>query len=51
MVQYDKLVVNKLLDVYENSLLSIGQNKRNVKIEFRLTKTVLPEYFDESSFL
>lgn len=51
MAQYDKLVVNKLLDAYENSLLSIGQNKRKVKIELRLTKTVLPEYFDESSFL
>ncbi len=51
MVQYDKQVINKLLDTYENSLLSIGKNKRNVKIEFRFTKTVLPEYFDESSFV
>lgn len=51
MVQYDKQVINKLLDTYENSLLSIGKNKRNVKIEFRFTKAVLPEYFDESSFV
>ena len=51
MVQYDKQVINKLLDIYENSLLSIGKNKRNVKIEFRFTKTSLPEYFDESSFV
>ena len=51
MVQYDKQVINKLLDTYENSLLSIGKNKRNVKIELRFTRTVLPEYFDESSFV
>ena len=51
MVQYDKRVINKLLDTYENSLLSIGKNKRNVKIELRFTRTLLPEYFDESSFV
>lgn len=51
MVQYDKRVINKLLDTYENSLLSIGKNKRNVKIELRFTRKVLPEYFDESSFV
>lgn len=51
MVQYDKKVINKLLDTYENSLLSIGKNKRNVQIELRFTRTVLPEYFDESSFV
>jgi len=49
MVQYDKKIINKLLDTYENSLLSLGKNKRNVKIEFRFTKAELPEYFDESS--
>ena len=51
MVQYDKQVINKLLDTYENSLLSIGKNKRNVNIEIRFTKTILPEYFDESSLV
>ena len=50
MVQYDKKILNKLLDTYENSLLSTGENKRAVKIEFRFTKTALPEYFHESSF-
>lgn len=49
MVQYDKKIINKLLDTYENSLLSLGKNKRNVKIEFRFTKAELPEYYDESS--
>lgn len=51
MVQYDKRIINKLLDTYENSLLSIGKNKRNVNIELRFTRKVLPEYFDESSFV
>lgn len=50
MVQYDKKIVNKLLDTYENSLLSTGENKRNVNIEFRFTKAALPDYFNESSF-
>jgi hypothetical protein len=50
MVQYDKQVINKLLDTYENSLLSTGENKRNVKIELKFTRANIPEYFDESSF-
>jgi hypothetical protein len=50
MVQYDKKVINKLLDIYENSLLSTGENKRNVKIELKFTMANIPEYFDESSF-
>lgn len=50
MVQYDRKIMNKLLDTYENSLLSIGENKRNVHIEFRFTKASMPEYFNESSF-
>ena len=28
MVQYDRMVLNHLLDTYENSLLSIGENRR-----------------------
>lgn len=49
MVAYDKRVINQLLDTYENSLLSIGENKRKVQIEMRFTKTLIPAYFDESS--
>ncbi len=49
MVQYDRYVLNKLLDTYESSLLSTGGNKRNIHIEFRFTKKSLPAYFDESS--
>lgn len=49
MVQYDRKVLNRLLDTYENSLLSTGENKRMIQIEFRFTKTSIPSYFDESS--
>ena len=49
MAQYDRNVLNHLLDTYENSLLSTGENKRMIQIEFRFTKTSIPSYFDESS--
>lgn len=42
MVQYDRMVLNHLLDTYENSLLSIGENRRKVQIEFRFTRTSIP---------
>ncbi|MGN0247244.1 MAG: Wadjet anti-phage system protein JetD domain-containing protein [Lachnospiraceae bacterium] len=49
MVQYDRKVLNCLLDTYENSLLSTGENKRTIQIEYRFTRTSIPVYFDESS--
>lgn len=49
MVQYDKYVLNQLLDTYESSLLSIGENKRTIHIEFSFVKKTIPAYFDESS--
>lgn len=49
MVQYDRMVLNHLLDTYENSLLSIGENRRKIQIEFRFTKESIPAYYDESS--
>ena len=49
MVPYDKLVLNKLLDSYESSLLSTGKNERTIHIELRFIKKKLPAYFDESS--
>ena len=49
MVQYDRRVLNHLLDAYENSLLSTGENERTIQIELRFTKTSIPSYFDESS--
>lgn len=49
MVPYDKIILNKLLDSYESSLLSAGKNERTIHIEWRFTKKNLPAYFDESS--
>lgn len=49
MVQYDKIVLNKLLDTYESSLLSTGKNERTIHIEMRFTSKNIPAYFDESS--
>ena len=49
MVPYDKIILNKLLDSYESSLLSTRKNERTIHIEWRFTKKNLPAYFDESS--
>ena len=49
MVRYDHKILNALLDSYENSLLSIGENKRTVHIDFVFTRKNLPQYFDEST--
>lgn len=49
MVQYDKYILNKLLDKYESSLLFTGENTRAIHIEFPFLKTSIPAYFDESS--
>lgn len=49
MVSYDKIVLNKLLDSYESSLLSAGKNERTIHIELRFIKKNIPAYFDESS--
>ncbi|MCR4651244.1 MAG: DUF2220 domain-containing protein [Lachnospiraceae bacterium] len=49
MARYDHIVLNALLDSYENSLLSIGENKRTVHIDYNFTKRNIPQYYDESS--
>lgn len=46
---YENRVLHTLLDSYENSLLSRGENKIAVHIIFPFTKKTMPEYFDESS--
>ena len=51
MVQYDKKIVNKLLDSYESSTLFSGKNKVAVHIAFPFTRSTLPVYFDESSLV
>jgi len=49
MAQYDRKILNSLLDSYEKSLLFTGRNKVNIRISFPFTVTSVPEYFDESS--
>lgn len=49
MAQYDKKIVNKLLDSYESSTLFTGKNKVAVNIAFPFNKSTIPVYFDESS--
>lgn len=49
MVHYDVIVLHKLLDTYENSLLSTGDNVRTIHIELRFTKKTMPIYFDETA--
>lgn len=38
MMQYSKLILNSLLDSYENSLLFTGENKVNRPIAFPFVK-------------
>lgn len=51
MVRYESRILNALLDSYENSLLSRGENKIAVHICIPFTKKIMPEYFDESSLV
>jgi len=49
MARYERMILNALVDSYENSLLSRGENKIAVHVSFPFTKKTMPEYFDESS--
>lgn len=49
MGQYDKKIIDKLLDSYESSSLFTGTNKVAVHISFPFHKSTIPAYFDESS--
>ena len=49
MVQYDKKIMNQLLDTYEKSLLFTGENKVNINIQFAFNRKNIPAYFDDSS--
>ena len=48
-MQYEKRILHALLDSYESSSLSRGENKVSVHIAFSFTKKTMPAYFDESS--
>lgn len=46
---YQKQVLNGLLDKYERSSLARGTNQVRVRISYPVTKRAMPEYFDETS--
>lgn len=48
-MQYESGILHALLDTYENSLLSRGENKVTVHIAFPFNAKTIPAYFDESS--
>ena len=50
-MQYDQLLLKKLLDSYEKSLLSSGKNKVRIHVSMTFSRRNLPEYFDESSMV
>ena len=51
MVRYDKKIMDRLLDSYEESTLFDGKNKMTVHIAFPFNKKNIPAYFDESSLV
>ena len=48
-MQYEKRILHALLDSYESSSLSRGENKVSVHIVYPITRKTMPTYFDESS--
>ncbi len=49
MNPYEQKILRSLLDSYENSLLSRGENKVAVHISFPFTKTPMPKNYEASS--
>ena len=49
VARYEYKILNALLDSYESSLLSRGENKVSIHIQYVFSKKNLPSYFDESS--
>lgn len=49
MQSIENRILKYLLDKYENSKLSRGENQRAIHIAFPFTKSTMPKYFDESS--
>ena len=49
MVQYDRMVLNHLLDTYENSLLSIERTEKDTDRVSFYENIYTSAYYDESS--
>lgn len=50
-MQYEKRILQALLDSYESSSLSRRENKVAVHVAFSFTPKTMPAYFDESSLV
>lgn len=48
MNKYKKLILNALIDKYENSISFVGQNKVNQSISLSFNKRTMKDYFNES---
>ena len=48
-MKYEERILQELLNKYERSLLSRGENRVAVQIDFQITKKTMPAYFDENS--
>ena len=48
-MKYEEKILQALLDSYERSSLSRGENTVAVHISFPITKKTMPIYFDENS--
>lgn len=51
MGQYEKIILNALLDKFESSLVYTGDNKKKQRVTYPVTKKTFPEYFDLSSMV
>ena len=50
MKNYKILILNKLIDSYENSVLYKGESKRDNKIYFKFTEKNIKDYFNELDY-
>lgn len=50
MKNYKVLILNKLIDSYEDSKIFLGKNEKNINIYFKFNMKNIREYFDETDF-
>ena len=51
MKKYDILILNELLDKYEQSKLSKEGSNRNIHISLKANHSILRDYWSEDSYL
>lgn len=50
MKRFSKIILNTLIDKYEDSLLYRNENQINITISFKFNKKTIPKYFDELDY-